>query len=205
MYIDGYNFYYGIWNRKELPLGLGWCDFRKLAEQHLIGKDCVLERVKYFTSRVNDLEHSQGEDFRQERWLKAVNTIDRLEVIEGFYKPDDEKFRQEKQTDVKIAVELVLDAVRLDGYDEAILVSGDIDLAPAVLAVQKEIPIRKSVKLWTPLSKPSPRWQKLMRSDGVSCQEITPEMLADSRLPERIVQEGKTPIDCLPEWKMLKK
>lgn len=203
MYIDGYNFYYGIWNRKELPLGLGWCDFRKLAEQHMIGKDCTLGQIKYFTSRVPDeLKHSPGEDFRQKRWLEAVKTIDRLEVVEGFYTPDDGKFRQEKQTDVKIAVELLLDAVRSDGYDEALLVSGDIDLAPAVLAVQKKIPIRKPVNLWIPLSKPSRRWEELMRSDGISCQEIKPEMLADSRLPDRIIQDGKTPIDCLQGWKM---
>ncbi len=203
MYIDGYNFYYGIHNRNDLPLGLGWCDFRKLAEQHMIGKDCTLERIKYFTSRVpNDLKHSPGEDFRQDRWLQAVKTIDGLEIVEGFYTPDDDKFRQEKQTDVRIAVELILDAIRPDGYDEAILVTGDIDLAPAVLAVQKRIPTRKAVNLWIPLSKPSRRWGELIRSDKVSCQEITPEMLADSRLPDRIVQEGKTPIDCLPGWKM---
>jgi uncharacterized LabA/DUF88 family protein len=202
MYIDGFNFYYGVYARRDLPLGLGWCDFRKLAQQHLIGKDCTLEHIKYFTSPVGNLSYV-GEQFKQYRWLQAVKTINNLEVIEGFYTPDDEKFRQEKQTDINIAVELVLDAIRPDGYDEALLISGDIDLAPAVLAVQNKIPIRKTVHIWTPLSKPSRRWEELVRNQGVFCHEIKPEMLADSRLKDRIIaNNGNTVIDCLPEWKM---
>lgn len=206
MYIDGFNFYYGVNARRELPLGLGWCDFRKLATQHLIGEDCTLEKIKYFTSPVGKVLSYQGEEYRQSRWLEAIKTISNLEVIEGFHVPDDDKFRQEKQTDVKIAIEIVLDAMLPNGYDAAILVSADIDLAPAVLAVQTRIPNRKPVHVWTPLSKPSSRWAELVRNQGVVCQEIRPEMLADSRLPDRIIpKNGDTPIDCLPSWKMPEK
>ena len=201
MYVDGFNFYYGLRDRPDLPIGLGWCDFRKLATQHLLGEDSSLERIKYFTSPVTEYLSHYGEEYRQYRWLQAVATIDGLDVIEGFHVEGKSKSRQEKLTDVNIAVELVLDAVRPNGYDEAILVTGDIDLAPAVRAVQHRIPGQKPVHVWTPLSKPSRRWAEHI--PGVSCQEIKPEMLADSRLADRIVPKGGgTPIDCLPEWKI---
>ena len=205
MYIDGFNFYYSLLDLIESenwPIGLGWCDFRKLATQHLMREGCVLEQIKYFTAPVKNLSH-YGEEYKQYRWLQAVKTIENLDVIEGFHTLGNNKSRQEKQTDVNIAIELVLDAVSSDSYDEALLVSGDIDLAPAVLAVQKRIPNRKLVHVWTPLSKPSLRWKELAHKEGVLCQELRPEMLADSRLPDRITpKNGSTPIDCLPEWKM---
>lgn len=37
LYVDGFNFYYGVTNhwraKKGLP-GLGWCNFRALVERH---------------------------------------------------------------------------------------------------------------------------------------------------------------------------
>jgi hypothetical protein len=34
MYVDGYNFYYAVKraSRNLVPIGFGWCDFRRLAE-----------------------------------------------------------------------------------------------------------------------------------------------------------------------------
>ncbi len=202
MYVDGFNFYYAIKN-SGFPIWLGWCDFRRLAEHHIIGTGSTLERIKYFTAPVGDLGQ-YGEEYRQERWLKAVTTISGLEVIEGFYTKDDSKNRTEKQTDVNIAVELLRDAIRPNGFDVAVLVSADIDLAPAAHAVQNRLPCHKPVHVWMPLSRPPWRWRELSRTDGVQCHEIEPGMLMDSRLDDRIIT-NKGPIDCLPQWRMPQK
>ena len=46
---------------------------------------------------------------------------------------------EEKKTDVNIAVNIVGDAFT-DSYDKAILITGDNDIAPAVLRVKKTFP-----------------------------------------------------------------
>lgn len=200
MYIDGPNFYYGLRNQSHLPIGLGWCDFRKLAENYFIDENFHLERIKYFTAPVGDLRHDAGEEQRQNIWLNAVRTIKGLQVIPGYYTKKSGS-REEKQTDVNIAVHLILDAIKENGYDNAIVLSGDMDLAPAILAVQNDLPKCKSVRVCVPLFKPSERWKELSRIHDFSLQEVTGDMLKGSRLPDRISSRGAAVI-CPDRWKM---
>ena len=48
--------------------------------------------------------------------------------------------RKEKQTDVNIAVELLLDALDPEGCEHAVLVTGDTDFAPAGWAFVHRVP-----------------------------------------------------------------
>jgi hypothetical protein len=58
LYVDGFNFYYGVTNyfrafRERLGYslsGLCWCDFRALVERNF--SQTQLDSVKYFTARV---------------------------------------------------------------------------------------------------------------------------------------------------------
>ena len=195
MYIDGPNFYYSIRNTGT-DVALGWCDFRKLAEQHLLEADSLLGRIKYFTAPVRDLGHKDGEEERQDRWLNAVLTIPNLRIFKGFYLGDEPNNRREKQTDVSIAVRLVLDALGNEGYDDAILMSGDTDLIPAVLAVRNEIPGKKSISVCVPLCEPSSYWTDSTATEGVVVKKITADMLLNSRLPESIPSRRGN-INCL--------
>src|SRR5687768_10349071 len=126
MYVDGYNFYYAIKNAPNLPIGLGWCDFRKLGEQFLEKGD-ESKKIRYFTTEVRweIPRHEPGEIRRQENWLAAVQTIDGLERIDGRFSQHDSKPWEEKWTDVNIAVELLLDGLSDPGYDRAMLLTGD--------------------------------------------------------------------------------
>jgi uncharacterized LabA/DUF88 family protein len=165
MYVDGYNFYYGIkkiygLHRKaagqESLIGLGWCNFRRLGE-HMIerGSEQIAD-IKYFTAEVQtDYPRHAGEKQRQRDWLDAVSTIIGLRKIMGYFPvppgarnraaqrsdindPTELKPpRKEHYTDVNIAVEILLDALDAKGYHKGILITGDTDLAPAVYAVQK--------------------------------------------------------------------
>jgi hypothetical protein len=82
MYVDGYNFYYAI--RRE---------FRENNQGHLCGS----------------LHDRKDEPHRQANWLSAAQTIPGLVPIYGRHQQPEGTKREEKQTDVNIAVELVLD------------------------------------------------------------------------------------------------
>ncbi|MGI8496683.1 MAG: NYN domain-containing protein [Gemmatimonadaceae bacterium] len=201
VYVDGFNFHYAI--KAGGLLGLGWCDFRKLAERYLVGGDGEIDVIKYFTAHVRRYENRAGEERRQQTWLEAVKTIRGLEVIRGFHQQYGSKAREEKQTDINIAVELLVDAI--DGAcDRAILITGDIDQAPAVRAARERLPIgrRVEVDVWVPPGMSYERWRAEAKELGMVCREITPEMLAASRLADRIVTASGREVRCLEEWKM---
>ena len=153
LYIDGFNFYYGV--RKHFLgakeergyslSGLCWCDFRALAERHF-GVD--IEFIRYFTAPVTEgvsNPNFPGEHERYHLWRGAVESIDGLTVVEGHYVTRDEaatrpdgvqKAREEKQTDVQIAVEMLLDAVNgARQVDTVLLLTSDQDQWPAACAL----------------------------------------------------------------------
>ena len=79
------------------------------------------------------------------------------------------------------------------------MICGDIDLAPAAIKVAEIF--KKTVDVWIPPGIPHTRWDEVAAEYVlITCREITPAMLADSRLPD-VIQEGTETIRCLPEWK----
>jgi uncharacterized LabA/DUF88 family protein len=233
MYVDGYNFYYAIkrkyfLERQELGLnsliGLGWCDFRRLGEQMIERGSEHIKEIKYFTAEVKkDFPRHAGERNRQQIWLNAVSTVPGLRKILGYFPvppghqnvtahslplndPKELKpSRKEHHTDINIAVELLLDASDINGYQKAILVTGDTDLAPAVYAVQKGMVERgllrtgKTVNVWLPPDGRPYGWQAYFRAPEHRCpikiQNITESMLAKSLLPYE--EHG-----CPDEWRL---
>lgn len=169
LYVDGFNFYYGVTNhyrprREELGYslsGLCWCDFRALVERYFAGVELLF--VKYFTAPVTEQVargERPGEQDRYALWRAAVATVPGLRVVEGRYQPRGEErpapgapahFREEKQTDVQIGIEMVLDAsdaaLRLDTL---FLLSSDQDLWPAVWACALRVPEPKEVRILLP-------------------------------------------------------
>lgn len=199
MYIDGYNFYYAIKDCPEItPIHLAWCDFGALANE-IIRSRGSLTRIKYFTAPVGDLGRDGGEEGsergRQRLWLRAVRTISDLEVVLGFYKRESaepsqrQRLRTEKETDVNIAIALVLDAAK-EFYDSAILVTGDSDQMPAVRAASEEF--ARHIEVWLPPGQAKGRWSQFRASRFVSIHEIEPDMLERARLPDSIRHPGGT-------------
>jgi uncharacterized LabA/DUF88 family protein len=200
MYIDGYNFYYAIKTRPEItPIYLAWCDFGALASE-IIRSRGTLTGIKYFTAPVGDLGSPGGEEGgergRQRLWLRAVHTISDLEVVQGFHTRDfsaepfqRQKYRNEKETDVNIAIALVLDAAK-ERYDSAILVTQDTDQMPAVRAASAEF--ARHIEVWLPPGKEKGRWSEFDGNRFVSIHSITPDMLERARLPDSIRYYGGT-------------
>ena len=140
VYIDGFNFYNGLkakgWGRYR------WLDIAALSDR-LLFDDQVLADVRYFTS----LMYHQPESLkRQQHYLAALELHGRVSIHHGRFERREmqcsecgHSYRrpQEKETDVRMALQMVLDAMH-DNFDVALVISADSDLVPAVEAVKAE-------------------------------------------------------------------
>jgi uncharacterized LabA/DUF88 family protein len=155
IYIDGFNLYHG--RVKGTPYK--WLDLdamcRRLLPNHIIN------RIRYFTARVIGFPHDQGAPQRQDLYLRALTTLPNVSIHSNAFfsahpiilpqfplafrnptmPPDKPPLMvqvqryEEKQTDVDIAVSLLLDCFANDA-DEYVLISNDSDLVTPVQTVR---------------------------------------------------------------------
>ncbi len=206
VYIDGYNFYAGINHPGWLELG--WCNFLRLAHRFASrpqDPSVVDVFVKYFTAKVNlgAEEKSPRESQRQAMWLEALTletggvevpahwvyqaTPAALGIIFGRHVLRAGNERKEKQTDVNLAVHLVLDAA-YNLYDRAIVVSADTDFTSAIESVRS---MGKPISVRIP-----PNQNNRFRTAGFAGtpEEITRADLAACRLAESIPRKRGLPL-----------
>ena len=131
-YIDGYNVYHRI---KEYHQAWGknyrWLDYRKFLSQFL--KDNHrLAGITFFTADPKHWEESRKN--RHDTFLHALRETG-VEVVSGYFAKKPGGGFEEKQTDVNIALAMVLDAVD-DKYDRCWLLSADNDFAPVLSVVR---------------------------------------------------------------------
>ena len=134
VYIDGFNFYYGIknkpWNKYY------WIYIVALFEQFM-RENQELIKVKYFSARPLD---NKGKFQRQNAFFQANQNNDKFQLILGKYQQKNINCKncnsiipsyEEKQSDVNLATQIVTDAYQ-DNCDVIILVSADSDMIPAI-------------------------------------------------------------------------
>jgi hypothetical protein len=177
-YIDGFNLYHAI-DDLEKP-HLKWVDLKALAAS-ICGPNETLVATKYFSAHATWLPPAF---MRHKAYVAALNHVGVTCYI-GHFK---EKHRhcakcgarwiahEEKETDVAIAVELVADAF-LDGFDRALVISADSDLAPAIRTINTHFP-KKAVNVIAPPGR------KAHARDLKPLFEITAGRLAKCLLPE---------------------
>ena len=234
LYVDGFNFYYGVtryWHENKGLAGLGWCDFSALMQRNFPAPGRL--SVKYFTAPVfPNVELKQGKKGEHERyalWRRAVETIKELEIVEGFYKRDDDaerpdgrpKARTEKQTDVNLAVEMLTDAFSAhDRPQHVFLLSGDFDRMPAVFAAHERAPVPIDVTVLLPSNIEARHWvarydetRKRLRRQvpsrkfagpgrRVDVLALNESMLAKSLLPYTLIDAKGEKFDCPPYWRL---
>ncbi len=135
-FIDGSNFYYGL---KSLNLDsykpLGNFNFRKLGLELCHNRKLI--EVKYYNAPL-DSDADKSKYKTQQRFFEKIrNTPDVKLILVRMQKRkvNDKIVYVVKGDDIHIAVDMVTHAYN-DAYDTAILVSGDGDFVPAVLAAQ---------------------------------------------------------------------
>ena len=159
-YIDGFNIYHRI---KEYQRKTGkvynWLDYKKLCQSFLRENETLADI--YFFTAVSD-EFGQDSVVRHNKYTKALS-LRGIKIIRGYFSKKKKrcrvegcdykgskyfKDREEKQTDVNIALHIIKDAIQ-NKYDRCFLMSGDNDFAPVLQTVMEIFP-NKQVGLITP-------------------------------------------------------
>ncbi len=211
VYVDGFNLYKGQLQKRP---GNKWLDLVSLFDSLLMEYQVL--RVHYFTARI--LGRLNPEDpqapNRQDAYIRALNTLARAtvhddsqfvirpghsrEYIDGKEKPPFTWFRvykiQEKGSDVKLASQLLMDA--LDGLATTyVVVSNDSDLAKPIEIVKRRFNARVGVVY--------PRFQRTKQfvKVGIDWEIFLHPSLAEShQLPDVIHRAKGNPIRRPEKW-----
>ena len=190
-----------------------WLDFVNLFEQFL-GENQFLQKVVYFAAQTPLDAQGNAHGRQRQNLLFRANRLlypDRFELVMGQFIQKDitcricrQKFSvpEEKQTDVNIAVRLVLDCA-LNLVDTVVLVSADSDLLPPLLSIQQHFP-NKNIRVYFP---PSHNCRKLdyfikdtFKKPAVHLDRNKPKF-ANSILPDVVSKDGKS-CSIPPKWKV---
>jgi uncharacterized LabA/DUF88 family protein len=141
--VDGFNLYHSLRNAtRATGQPTRWLDLNALCASylHMIGSGAKLEAVYYFTALAYHREpHRAGTVRRHRDYIAALESTGVLTSLAQFKRKDvrcphcRSRFDryEEKETDVAVAAKL-LELAATDGYDTAVIVSGDTDLIPAI-------------------------------------------------------------------------
>ena len=193
VYVDAFNLYYGVLKNTTYK----WLNIDTLVKNLLTNNEIIC--IKYFTAPVKSDSKNTNRRKNQNTYISALQgTIPYFECIYGYIvekkiearhmnpPPDrvDVSLREEKETDVNIAVEIVKDSFMKD-FDCVVLISNDSDLGRALVVARE---LGKKTILITPRqrdanNRPSSR---LTRVADTQFQYINKNVLKNSLLPERV-------------------
>ena len=191
VYVDGFNLYYRALKRTPFK----WLDIREMSQ--LLLPTAKINSIKYYTARVVARPHDPDQPSRQNVYLRALNTIAKLEIIEGSFltKPaslpllsDPSTFAtviktEEKGSDVNLATHLINDG-HFGRYQQAVVITNDSDLAEPIRVVRDELRLPVGVlypsKHLNPQLKNAvtPHFIKAIRSGLLTASQL-PEVLTD--------------------------
>ena len=162
MYVDGFNLYhamddlnYNFDGRRRLGLKpperqcheLKWLDLWALSESFLRQNQSLVS-VNYYSAYAH---HVGASAVRRHETYKAALERQGVRVVMGMFKESIARCKncsrtwkkhEEKESDVRIATDLVADAL-LDRFDAAFLISADSDMKPGIERVRQEVPKKR--------------------------------------------------------------
>lgn len=199
VYVDGFNLYYGA--LKGTPYkGL---DLKQLCRRLFPNHD--LHKIKYFTARVKPHPKDPNQPQRQSLYLRALETIPIIEIIEGLFlshkirlplanpAPQGHKtaeviHTQEKGSDVNLATHLIFDAFD-SSFDVAAVITNDSDLVLPIRLVREKL--KKEVwvvgydpKLQKRYGKKGRQSKSLIEAAGKKYKKIRENHLKNSLFPD---------------------
>lgn len=158
VYIDGFNLYHGL-RRRGKNASWKWLNVDAMCRTLLPGH--TINLIRYFTARVIGFQHDVGAPQRQDLYLRALATLPSVRIhSDAFFSSHPLVLPQfplayrnsiippnrpplmvqvhraeEKQTDVDIAVNLIMDCVD-QACDTFVVVSNDADLVTPIKTVR---------------------------------------------------------------------
>jgi len=183
-YVDGFNLYHAVDALGDARLK--WLDLRSLAESYLAPDD-VLVRTVFFTA-FNTWEHAKRQ--RHVNYVKALGATGVEVVLSRFDKVHKHcftherfcKLREEKQTDVAIAIEVMSDCYER-GIERVLLITADSDQVPMVRRIRDRFP-ETIIFMIAP-----PKRLNAARELGQACSgvaELTAGRLRQHALPDEL-------------------
>jgi len=209
-FIDGFNLYHAIKDLGPKQNHLKWLDLQKLCEAFAPAPQ-FSTRVLYFSAFAT----WQPDAFRRHQTYVDALRATGVTPVMGRFKEKDRRFKgplqsvyqpdaaqrrvfldvkwkshEEKETDVNIAIHLLLGALK-DQYDRALILSADSDLAPAVRMVRREAP-EKEIRILTPPGHSGS--MDLIRATGTPKQSRHIKLVHLQRclLPENVIASDGT-------------
>lgn len=208
VYVDAFNWYYGVFIHRP---AWKWLNLQSFFETLRLDDDVVA--VKLFTALVEPKRHISPRRDRQQRYLKALTSLPKVQIIHGKYQERtvtcqardcirhlEYQVAEEKKTDVNIAVHLMDDAIK-DRADTLIIVSGDSDLEPAVEWVRQNHP-RIKIHVYIPALEDE-RQQR--RNDNyqrmqVNCKLLPLADIPRHQLPATVQLAEAVSVTRPPDW-----
>jgi len=212
-YVDGFNLYRGALEKTPYK----WLDLAKLADSLMPGYR--VGKVVYCSARLHADPRDPGLHLRQDIYWQALSGVKRVEIHEGHFTVRPTRMqrdpnpscsccnsrgcpccssntigvikREEKGSDVQLAVQLVRDAA-LSRFDAALVISGDSDIQPAINIVQREF--KKHVVV------ADPRNPKRMVLRGADRALLTSALLSDAQLPPVVTSKSGARVRKPASW-----
>jgi uncharacterized LabA/DUF88 family protein len=195
-YIDGFNLFYSLLKGTKNK----WLDLVSMCESLLLPNQKLIA-VKYFSALVGSFHGDISRSDKQRIYLEALATNSKIITKLGYFSTHKTKMplaakwdkgkiskvevikTEEKGTDVNLAVQMAVDAIR-DEFDYAMLFSNDSDMAYSVQIAAKEC--KKKVGLYISSTATS---YKVLKENTCYIRRLTDSFLTKHQFPEEI----KTP------------
>lgn len=188
-YIDGFNLYHAIDALDDSILK--WTNLASLAQSYLAEGDALV-RTAFFTA------FNTWDKEKRQRHVNYVNALEasgvdvilsRFDKVQKYCQRNNRfcPIREEKQTDVSIAVEILSDCYELN-IERILLITADSDQVPLVKRVRAKFPT-VNVYMIAP-----PKRLSVARELGKACSgftELTAGRLRQHPLPSEIRVSGK--------------
>ena len=203
VYVDGFNLYYSA--LRDTPYR--WLDLQALSYR-LIEPEFTLHRIRYFTARIRSRRDPQQRS-RQQMYLRALETISRLETHEGHFVSNPVRMplanprpgqaplvtvvrTEEKGSDANLAAWLTRDAAKRD-CRAAFVITGDSDFTGVIQMVRREFTF--PVHVVDPRKSSSRR----LRSAATSYRLLDRKLLPWCQFPARL-RDGTGAITQPEAW-----
>ena len=153
-FVDGFNLYHAIDDLGKNHLK--WVNLRKLCKHFAPTPQFELREIYYFSACATWRPAAYK---RHREYVRALCNAGVTPAMGRFKEKDRHCFNcgsrwkdhEEKETDVNLALYIMLEAVK-GSFDRLLLISGDSDLAPAIRTMRREFP-DKSVRIISPVGR----------------------------------------------------
>ena len=191
VYVDGYNFYYGLRNGGSGWRRTYWLDIVQLFERMMLANQELIE-VNYYSARPVDDPQARN---NQEELFSANVLNPKFKLHLGHYKK--KKFKcqncgfknktyEEKESDVRVATGMLTD-VFAKRCDTTIIVSADSDMIPSVEIIKAFAPYHSVVDFVPPNQR---SFALAGKCDAVLWMEQYKARFVQSMLPNEIVLDN---------------